>query len=93
MHSVTSALVVLVGLTVMAAVEGRARRLEGRMRRVEGKIDLLLRHGAIQDEDPALAEVAALARAGRRTAAVKKYREATGADLLEAKRAVDRLDK
>ncbi|WP_413758071.1 hypothetical protein [Streptomyces sp. MMBL 11-3] len=91
MYSLIGALVVLVGLTTVAATESRARRLDRRMTRLEHKIDLLLRHGGIEDDDPALAEVAALARRGQDVAAVKKYREATGAGLLEAKQAVDRV--
>jgi ribosomal protein L7/L12 len=91
MHSLIGVLVVLVGLTMVATVESRARRLDRRMMRLEHKVDLLLRHEGIQDDDPVLAEVAALARAGQNVTAIKKYREATGAGLLEAKEAVERL--
>ncbi|MDQ1034693.1 ribosomal protein L7/L12 [Streptomyces sp. V3I8] len=91
MYTLIGFLVVLVGLTTMATIESRARRLDRRMARLEHKLDLLLRHGGIEDDDPALAEVAALVRAGQDIPAIKKYREATGAGLLEAKEAVDRL--
>jgi ribosomal protein L7/L12 len=40
--------------------------------------------------DP-LGEVAALAREGRKIDAIKRYRELTGADLGEAKRAVEAM--
>ncbi|MFJ5999036.1 hypothetical protein [Streptomyces sp. NPDC092370] len=91
MYTLIGLLVVLVGLTTVATVESRARRLERRMARLEHKLGLLLHHHGVEDDDPALAEVAALARAGRHVPAIKKYREATGAGLLEAKQAVDGL--
>jgi DNA-directed RNA polymerase subunit RPC12/RpoP len=39
--------------------------------------------------DPTLSEVAALFRAGRRVQATVRYREITGADLKEARQALD----
>ncbi|MFF8322856.1 hypothetical protein ACF06V_37580 [Streptomyces bobili] len=93
MYALIGLLVVLVGLTTTATVESRARRLERRMMRVERKLDLLMKHQGIQDDDPVLAEVAALMHAGQHISAIKKYRDATGAGLLEAKQAVDRLQQ
>jgi ribosomal protein L7/L12 len=84
-------LVVLVGLATMATVESRARRLERRMCRLEHRLGLLLAHHGVPDDDPVMAEVADLVRAGHHVPAIRKYREATGAGLLEAKQAVDRL--
>lgn len=91
MSTLVGLLVVLVGLTTIATVESRARRLERRMSRLEHRVGLLMEHHGVPDDDPALAEVAALVRAGQHVPAIKKYREATGAGLLEAKQAVDRL--
>ncbi|MDT0386278.1 hypothetical protein [Streptomyces sp. DSM 41921] len=91
MSTLAVLVVVLVGLTTMATVESRARRLERRMSRLEHRLGLLLEHHGVPDDDPALAEVAALVRAGQDIPAIKKYREVTGAGLLEAKQAVDRL--
>jgi ribosomal protein L7/L12 len=91
MHTLIGLLVVLVGLTVMAASESRARRLDRRIARLDHRLDLLMRHHGVPDDDPDLAEVAALVRAGQHIPAIRKYREATGAGLLEAKQAVDRL--
>ncbi|MEU7467532.1 hypothetical protein AB0A94_03025 [Streptomyces sp. NPDC044984] len=93
MDVITSLLVVLVGLTVTAALESRARRLDRRMTRLEHKVDLLLTQAGVPDHELVPAEVAALARAGEDISAMKKYREATGAGLLEAKEMVDRLKK
>ncbi|MBN2147892.1 MAG: hypothetical protein JW726_10910 [Anaerolineales bacterium] len=41
--------------------------------------------------DPSLSEVAALFRAGKRVQATIRYREITGADLKEARQAIDRF--
>ncbi|MGV9560698.1 hypothetical protein [Streptomyces sp. NPDC003401] len=93
MHTLIGLLVVLVGLTAITAMESRARRLERRMARMEHRLGLIMQHQGIQDDDPVLAEVAALVHAGQHIPAIKKYREATGAGLLEAKQAVDRLQR
>lgn len=91
MDVLTALLVVLVGMTAMAALESRARRMNRRMVRLEQKIDLLLKEANVPDHELVPAEVAVLARAGEDISAIKKYREATGAGLLEAKEVVDRL--
>ncbi|MFJ9037200.1 hypothetical protein ACIRF8_11505 [Streptomyces sp. NPDC102406] len=91
MDALTALLVILVGLTAMATLESRARRLDRRMVRLEQKIDLLLKQADISDRELVPAEVTALARAGEEISAIKKYREVTGAGLLEAKEVVDRL--
>jgi len=44
-----------------------------------------------QVPDPSLTEVAVLARAGKRVQATIRYRELTGAGLIEAKQALDRF--
>lgn len=49
-----------------------------------------LQHGRTAPLDP-LGEVAALAREGRKIDAIKRYRALTGADLGEAKRAVEAM--
>ena len=41
--------------------------------------------------DPSLSEVAALFRAGKRVQATIRYREITGANLKEARLAIDRF--
>ncbi|MFI1165035.1 ribosomal protein L7/L12 [Streptomyces sp. NPDC020801] len=81
-------LVVLVGLVSDASRFSRADR---RIARVERKLDLIIDHLGLREEDPALDEVTGLVRAGKRIEAIKVYREATGAGLKEAKEAVDRI--
>jgi ribosomal protein L7/L12 len=50
------------------------------------------RRRKIEHDRPDLGAVEALLAQGRTVAAVKAYREATGAGLVEAKTAVDRMD-
>ena len=82
------ALAVLVGIV---GNETRFTRADRRLARIERKLDLIMDHLDLREEDPRLDEVAGLARAGRKIEAIKAYREATGAGLREAKDAVDRL--
>jgi ribosomal protein L7/L12 len=84
----------VIALALLAAVlgsEARLSRLDKRLRRIEHKLDLLIGHLDVPTDDPALDEVAALARDGRTIEAIKKYRQLTGAGLSEAKEAVERM--
>ncbi|GGP39753.1 hypothetical protein [Streptomyces calvus] len=80
--------VVMLGVTTL---QTRLARAERRAARAERKLDLVLAHLGLREETPGHDEVVALVREGRKVQAVKRYREITGADLLEAKEAVDRL--
>ncbi|CAL9477001.1 hypothetical protein [Streptomyces sp. enrichment culture] len=84
---------ILACAVVLAAtgVQSRIARTDRRLARVERKLDLVLGHLGLQEELPRREEIMALVREGRTVQAIKVYREATGADLLEAKQAVDRL--
>lgn len=84
-------LVVVLLPACYAGVEARVKRLDRRVVRVEQKLDLILDHLGIRQEEPALEQVAALARDGRKIEAIKVYRELTGAGLKEAKDAVERI--
>ncbi|MER6128768.1 ribosomal protein L7/L12 [Streptomyces sp. NPDC001795] len=78
-------------LAGFATVESKIRRTDRRIARVEQKLDLILGHLGIDHADPALDQVTALVRDGKKIQAIKVYREITGADLVEAKEAVERL--
>ncbi|MER5994387.1 MULTISPECIES: hypothetical protein [Streptomyces] len=80
-------LVVLSGISIRSRIAAADRRVA----RVERKLDLVLEHLGLREEIPRLDEIVALVREGKTVQAVKVYREATGADLVEAKQAVDRL--
>lgn len=85
---------VFVLLLALIARGGATRQLERRLDRVEGKLDLLLRHLDVSQPGLDVAidqDVLALARAGRKIEAIKRYREITGVGLKEAKDAVERM--
>ncbi|MFI6147239.1 hypothetical protein [Streptomyces sp. NPDC051109] len=77
---------------ITSTVTLRMKALERRSDRLERRLGLLLDHFGIVEPEPAgLDEVRALARDGRTVEAVRVYRRITGADLLEAKQAVEAL--
>ncbi|CAL9503020.1 hypothetical protein [Streptomyces sp. enrichment culture] len=79
---------VIAGVMTLQTALSRAER---RAVRVERKLDLVLGHLGLEEEIPRKDEIIGLVRAGKQVQAIKLYRETTGADLLEAKQAVDRL--
>lgn len=83
----------MTGVTTIVTVESRASRLDKRIRGLERRLDVLLDHWDLEAGSAAPADVAALARAGKDVAAIRKYREITGAGLREAKEAVDRMNR
>ena len=78
-------------LAGFAGAEARIKRTDRRIARVEQKLDLILDHLGLSQADPALQQVTALLRDGKKIQAIKVYREITGADLKEAKDAVERM--
>jgi hypothetical protein len=66
------------------------RILASRLYRVERQLQALLDHFQIELPDDGLGEVRQLAAAGEKIAAIKLYRQLTGAGLAEAKEAVER---
>lgn len=77
---------------ITSTVTLRMKALERRSERLERRLGLVLDHFGIEEPEPAgLDEVRALVRDGRTIEAVKVYRRVTGADLLEAKQAVEAL--
>ncbi|MEU0806089.1 ribosomal protein L7/L12 [Streptomyces sp. NPDC005970] len=85
------ALVVMVIAVLGSAVERKIDKLNRRTAQLTRKVDLILDHLGIQEPQPELAPVRALLAEGKKIHAVKAYRELTGADLKEAKEAVDRM--
>ena len=79
---------------IVASWFGRSRT-ERRFRMLEAKYDMLARHVGVDSTDALVptAEVQLLARTpGQKIAAIKLYREQTGAGLKEAKDAVERIE-
>ncbi|MCR6482013.1 hypothetical protein M8542_04215 [Amycolatopsis sp. OK19-0408] len=86
----------LLGIVLLVAVVGLSsstteRRLSRRLDRMERKLDAIVTQLGVTVEEPGLAEVTALVREGKKIQAIKTYREHTGADLKEARDAVERL--
>ncbi|MFD4523777.1 ribosomal protein L7/L12 [Streptomyces sp. NPDC058470] len=89
----------MTGLLVVAAIvfasvaglETKLSRTDRRIARVEKKLDLIIGHLGIHEDDSELAEVAAFLWDGKKIQAIKAYRAATGAGLKEAKEAVERM--
>jgi ribosomal protein L7/L12 len=68
-----------------------AQRHRARLALLERKLDAVLDHLGVAVPEPHVERVEELVRQGKSVEAVKSYREATGAGLLEAKQAVDRI--
>jgi hypothetical protein len=89
---------ILVLWGLVAAVFVRIGTLEYRLRRLsqlDGKLDALLKHAGIRfdaysDVPPKVADAV---RHDRKIDAIKAYREATGADLRDAKEYVEELQR
>ncbi|WP_411127285.1 ribosomal protein L7/L12 [Streptomyces sp. x-19] len=85
------AILVLAVAVLASSLDRRTKPLERRMARLEQKVDLLMAHlGVEEPEDPRMAEIDALLAEKKTVAAIKVYREVTGAGLVEAKEAVER---
>ncbi|OKK18432.1 hypothetical protein AMK16_19235 [Streptomyces sp. CB00455] len=81
------------GAWITSTVTLRTKALERRAERLERRMGLLLDHLGIEEPEQAgLEDVRALLRAGRTIEAIKVYRRLTGADLREAKTAVEALE-
>jgi hypothetical protein len=87
--------IVVVALFWVALTQARSQtRTEKRLRDLEVRFEKLLLHvGFVADPNPPITdEVRILARTpGSKIAAIKAYRQQTGAGLKEAKEAVERL--
>jgi ribosomal protein L7/L12 len=84
----------ILGIVVGASRVSGTTSLERRLARVERKLDLVLDHLGVHEPASDLAvELDALLGQGKKIAAIKRYREITGAGLKEAKDEVDRISR
>ncbi|MFH9421151.1 ribosomal protein L7/L12 [Streptomyces sp. NPDC017529] len=84
-----AAAVVIVVLA--STMDARHKTLERRLRRMDRKLDLIMEHLGVEETGPeGIAEIDALLHKGKKIEAIKRYRELTGAGLVEAKEAVER---
>ncbi|MES4907541.1 MULTISPECIES: ribosomal protein L7/L12 [unclassified Streptomyces] len=85
------ALVIMFMATMWSSVERKLDKMSRRTAQLTRKVDLILEHLGIEEPQPELAPVRALILEGKKIHAIKAYREITGADLKEAKEAVDHM--
>ncbi|MGC9541979.1 ribosomal protein L7/L12 [Streptomyces sp. UG1] len=78
-------------LALLLGVQSRFSQADKRVARIERKLDLIIDHLGLREDDPRMDEVVALLRDNRKIQAIKLYREITGAGLKEAKDAVEQL--
>jgi ribosomal L7/L12-like protein len=62
-----------------------------RLRRIEHRLQLVMDHLGVIERSPELPEVVRFLEEDKKIAAIKAYREATGAGLADAKRAVEAI--
>jgi ribosomal protein L7/L12 len=93
MDYVLLGVVVLVMVVALgaSATDRKLTRVDRRLARMEQKLDAIAGHLGVAVAEPELGEVTALVREGKKIQAIKVYRERTGADLKEARDAVERL--
>jgi ribosomal protein L7/L12 len=82
---------ILLGLASSANSRREQLRTAARLTAIEQKLDAVVAHLGVTVRERELPEVLRLIFADQRIAAIKVYREETGASLLEAKNAVDAL--
>ena len=89
------ALIIVVALAVVSIGSGAGRSRDELLRKrlavIDRKLDAILDHLDVEVPQPYLQQVEDLVREDQPIKAVKAYRDATGASLLEAKEAVDRI--
>ena len=68
------------------------RRMHDRLRALESRVDSVREHLGITPKTTVPPEVEGLIKAGRKIEAIKAYRRATGAGLVEAKDHVERIE-
>jgi hypothetical protein len=95
--AIVLALIMVMFVYVIAidmAMKQTRRDMARRIGRVNDKLDLLLAQAGVRldtPDVPRLDEIRELARSGKKIHAIKLYRNVTGADLAEAKNAVEQL--
>lgn len=89
-----AAYITLIALVlVYQTLDTRIRRVDRRAARIERKVDLVMDHLGITVPQPDVEEVVRLLRENKKIEAIKVYRKLTDADLVEAKEAVDRMER
>lgn len=82
---------ILLGLASSANSRREQLRSAARLTAIERQLDAVVAHLGVTVREREMPEVLRLIFADQRIAAIKLYREETGASLLEAKNAVDAI--
>lgn len=82
---------VTTGALSWSATERKKAQLERRLGLLERKLDAVLDHLGVPFAEPGFEQVESYVREGKKIQAIKAYRERTGASLVEAKEAVERI--
>ncbi len=69
------------------------KEIRARLERQETQLRRIAEHLGIPPDESHLAAVQDQLRSGRKIAAIKAYRDATGVGLADAKRAVERIEQ
>lgn len=88
-------LLLVLGLVAgVASVQSRLSGMDKRLARIERRLALVADRLGLEEADEQRAQrerIEALVREGKQIAAIKEYREMTGAGLKDAKDAVERM--
>jgi ribosomal protein L7/L12 len=79
----------LAAAMVLGATSALGGNILANQRRIERKLDRLLEHAGLALAPPVSDTVLQMARTAGKVAAIKPYRKETGADLAEAKAAIE----
>ena len=82
---------IMLGLAGSSNARREQQRAAARLTVIDRKLDAIVAHLGITVEDREPPGVLQLVLAGRKIEAIKAYREATGASLLDAKNAVEAI--
>ncbi|WP_222426625.1 hypothetical protein [Amycolatopsis rhizosphaerae] len=85
------ALITVILLFSTTAGGRKQQRAERKLDELNRKLDTVMAHLGVSLPEPQFPEIEELLRQGKKIEAIKVYRERTGADLREAKDAVDRM--
>ena len=83
--------VALIALIALQPSSGAMRQQQRRLGAIERKLDLVMEHLGVAEPESAMPDVVRALEQGNKIAAIKAYRQATGADLASAKNAVDAM--
>jgi ribosomal protein L7/L12 len=93
-NKVTFVVFIVAAVLVVLGIDASVKRIERKVARLENYLMLILNHLEIPVASPLSPQVQELAQdPARKIAAIKQYREETGAGLKEAKEAIEEFTR